>query len=268
LQNDLEGMKQQAAWSVGKPGIKDEMLGLEADTAAYSGRLRDARDFSRQAVDAAERADEKETAATYAAASDWREALFGNTGEARRRVTLPTGHTAGRDEQYFAALALAFAGDGRAQALTSDLDKRFPEDTIVQFNYLPTLRAKIAVNRGKASQAIEILRSAAPYELGMSTASYIGVGLYPAFVRGEAYLAAHQVSEAAAEFQKIIDHRGIVINEPIGALAHLQIGRAYAMQGDNVKARASYQDFLALWKDADRDIPILKQAQAEYAKLQ
>jgi DNA-binding winged helix-turn-helix (wHTH) protein/tetratricopeptide (TPR) repeat protein len=268
LQNDLEGMKQQAAWSVGKPGIKDEMLGLEADTAAYSGRLRDARDFSRQAVDAAERADEKETAATYAAASGWREALFGNTGEARRRVTLPTGHTAGRDEQYFAALALAFAGDGRAQALTSDLDKRFPEDTIVQFNYLPTLRAKIAVNRGKASQAIEILRSAAPYELGMSTASYIGVGLYPAFVRGEAYLAAHQVSEAAAEFQKIIDHRGIVINEPIGALAHLQIGRAYAMQGDNVKARASYQDFLALWKDADRDIPILKQAQAEYAKLQ
>ena len=269
LQNDAAGMEQQAAWSVGKPGIEDEMLGLEADTAAYSGRLRDAREFSRRAMDSAKRADEKETAATYSAASGLREALFGNEEEARRRVPLATAPTAGRDEQYLAALALAYAGDGgQAQALTGDLSKRFPEDTIVQFNYLPTLRAKLAVSRGDASEAIESLRTAAPYELGMSTATYIGIGLYPAFVRGEAYLAAHQGREAAAEFQKIIDHRGIVLNEPIGALAHLQIGRAYAMQGDTVKARAAYQDFLTLWKDADPDVPILKQAKAEYAKLQ
>jgi eukaryotic-like serine/threonine-protein kinase len=269
LQNDAAGMEQQAAWSVGKPGIEDEMLGLEADTAAYSGRLRDAREISRLAMESAERADEKEAAATYSAASGLREALFGNTGEAQRRITLTMARTAGRDEQYLAALALAYAGnDGRAQALTDDLVKRFPEDTIVQFNYVPTLRAKLAISRGDASEAIEGLRTAAPYELGMSTATYIGIGLYPAFVRGEAYLAAHQGSEAAAEFQKIIDHRGIVVNEPIGALAHLQSGRAYAMQGDAVKARAAYQDFLTLWKDADSDVPILKQAKAEYAKLQ
>jgi tetratricopeptide (TPR) repeat protein len=269
LQNDVAEMEQQAAWSVGKPGIEDEMLGLEADTAAYSGRLRDAREISRRAMESAERADEKEAAATYSAASGLREALFGDTGEAQRRVTLAMARTAGRDEQYLAALALAYAGnDGRAQALTDDLGKRFPEDTIAQFNYLPTLRAKLAVSRGDASGAIESLRTAAPYELGMSTATYIGIGLYPAFVRGEAYLAAHQGREAAAEFQKIIDHRGIVVNEPIGALAHLQIGRAYAMQGDAVKARAAYQDFLTLWKDADPDVPILKQAKAEYARLQ
>ncbi len=268
LQKDLQGMQQQATWSVGKPGVEDEMLGLEADTAAYSGRLKDARDFSRQAADSAERADEKEMAATYAAASALREALFGNTGEAKRGVRLPMAETAGRDEQYFAALALAFAQDGRAQALTSDLARRFPEDTIVQFNYLPTLRAKLALNRGKASEAIEALRTAAPYELGMSTATYVGIGLYPVFVRGEAYLAAHQGSEAAAEFQKMIDHRGVVINEPIGALAQLQMGRAYSMQGDNAKAREAYQDFLTLWKDADRDVPILEQAKAEYANLQ
>jgi tetratricopeptide (TPR) repeat protein len=269
LQNDVAEMEQQAAWSVGKPGIEDEMLSLEADTAAYSGRLRDAREISRRAMDSAERADEKETAATYSAASGLREALFGNAGEARRRITLAMARTAGRDQQYLAALALAYAGnDGKTQALTDDLGKRFPEDTIVQFNYLPTLRAKLAVNRGDASEAIESLRTAAPYELGMSTATYIGIGLYPAFVRGEAYLAEHQGREAAAEFQKIIDHRGIVVNEPIGALARLQIGRAYAMQGDAVKARAAYQDFLTLWKDADPDVPILKQTKAEYARLQ
>jgi hypothetical protein len=149
------------------------------------------------------------------------------------------------------------------------LNKRFPEATIVQFNYLPTLRARLAVNRGNASDALETLRAALPYELGRTTFSnYSWNGLYPVYVRGEAYLAAHQGAEAAAEFQKILDHRGIVSNSPIGALAHLQLGRAYAMAGDVVKAKAAYHDFLTLWKDADPDIPILKQAKAEYAKLQ
>ena len=152
----------------------------------------------------------------------------------------------------------------RALALADDLGKRFPEDTIVQFNYLPTLHAGLALSGNEASKTILILRAAAPYELGEVGAT----SLCPVFVRGEAYLAAHQGNEAAAEFQKILDHRGVVFNEPIGALAHLQLGRAYAIQGDTVKARAAYQDFLTLWKDADPDIPILKQAKAEYAKLQ
>jgi hypothetical protein len=152
--------------------------------------------------------------------------------------------------------------------LTDDLGKRFPEDTIVQFNFLPTLRAKLAVNRGNASEAIDFLRVSTPYELGQTTASAFGWNaLYPVFVRGEAYLAAHQGAEAAAEFQKIIEHRGIIVNEPIGALAHLQLARAYAMSGDRVNARAKYQDFLTLWKNADPDIPVLMQAKAEYAKL-
>ncbi len=143
------------------------------------------------------------------------------------------------------ALALAYAGDDeRAQTLTDDLGKRFPEDTIVQFNYLPTLRAKLAVSRGNASEAIESLRAATPYELGQTTSSTYGwTALYPVYVRGEAYLAAHQGSEAAAEFQKILDHRGIVLNEPIGALAHLQIGRAYAMQGDTAKSQGGLSGF-------------------------
>ena len=270
LQNDAEGMAQQVAWSAGKFGIEDSLLGLEADTAAYSGRLRKAREFSRRAMESAERAEEKEAAATYSAGSGLREALFGNADEARRRSALAIQRSAGRDVQYGAALALAYAGnDERPRALTDDLGKRFPEDTIVQFNYLPTLHAKLAISKGNASEAFESLRAAAPYELGVSTASVYGwTALYSVFVRGEAYLAAHQGSAAAAEFQEILDHRGIVVNELIGALAHLQIGRAYAMTGDTTKAKAAYKDFLTLWKDADPDIPILKEAKAEYAKLQ
>jgi serine/threonine protein kinase/tetratricopeptide (TPR) repeat protein len=270
LQNDAGGMAQQVTWAAGKPRVEDDLLDLEANTSAYSGRLREAREFFRRAADSAERAGEKETAATYFALSGLLEALFGNAEEARPRATLAMRRSAGRDAQYGAALALAYAGDdARAQALTDDLGKRFPEDTIVQFNYLPTLRARLTVGKGNASEALESLRAATPYELGQTTSGTYGwTALYPVFVRGEAYRAARQGSEAAAEFQKILDHRGVVLNEPIGALAHLQIGRAYAMQGDTAKAKVAYQDFLSLWKDADRDIPILKEAKAEYAKLQ
>src|SRR5208282_163461 len=251
LQNDAAGMAQQVAWSAGKPGVEDQLLGMEADTAAYYGRLGEAREFSRRAVDSAERAEEKEPAAKYSALSGLREASFGNADEARRLATLAMGRSAARDVQYGAALSLAYAGDeARAQALTDDLGKRFPEDTIVQLNYLPTLRGRFGVSKGNASDALESLRTAMQYELGKTTSA-----LYPAYVRGEAYLVAHKGGEAAVEFQKILDHRGIVLNESIGALAHLQIGRAYAMQGDTAKAKAAYQDFLTLWKDADPDIP-------------
>ncbi len=139
----------------------------------------------------------------------------------------------------------------------------------MRLQYLPTLRAKLAISHSNPQQALEMLAKAGPYELGLPAyTDYNWPNLYPVYVRGEAYLAAHQGSEAAAEFQKILDHRGVVSNEPIGALARLQLGRAYAMQGDTAKARTAYQDFFALWKDADPDIPILKQAKAEYAKLQ
>jgi len=178
----------------------------------------------------------------------------------------PTGH----DVQYAAALALAYAGEERqAQAIIDDLGKQFPENTSARFSFLPTLRAKLSLSRGNATEALDNLRTAAPYDLGVSTSGvYSWTALYPIFVRGEGYLAAHQGNEGAAKFQKILDHPGLVINEPIGALAHLELGRAYVMSGDTAKAKAAYEDFLTLWKDADPDIPILKQAKSEYAKLQ
>ncbi|HEV2315522.1 MAG TPA: protein kinase [Candidatus Acidoferrales bacterium] len=279
LQNDAAGMAQQVAQSRGVRGVEDELLDMEADTAAYSGRLRNARELSRRAVDSAEQAGEKEAAATYLATSGLREALFGNAAEARRRATLALAQSRGRDVQYAAALTFAYAGDdSKAQTLADNLAKRFPEDTIVQFNYLPALRAKFALSGRRASEAITALEPAEPYELGGTTDSAYGWDcLYPAFVRGDAYLGARQGSKAAAEFQKILDHPGIVLMEPIGALAHLQIARAYAMEAASeqgtdadaarAKARAAYQDFLALWKNADPDIPVLKQVKAECAKL-
>jgi serine/threonine protein kinase/predicted Zn-dependent protease len=268
LQNDAPGMAQQVTWAAGKSGVEDVLLALEADTAAYSGRLGEARDFSRRAVASAERAEEKETAASYEAAAALREALFGNAAEARQRAASALALSTGRDVKYGAALALALAGDAaRAQGLADELAKRFPEDTVVQFNYLPTLHAQLALSRNDASKAIEALQAAAPYELGDPTEAFNFVSLYPVYVRGEAYLAGHQESRAAAEFQKILDHRGVVFNEAIGALAHLSLARAYALQGDTVKARTAYNNLFTLCKAADPDIPLLKQAKAEYATL-
>jgi eukaryotic-like serine/threonine-protein kinase len=263
LHNDAGGMAQQVAWSAGKPGFEDVLLAGEASTAAYFGRVRKAREFWRQAVASAERVEEKETAASYEAGAAGAEALFGNASDSRRRAAAALRLSTGRDVQMWAALALSFAGDTvRAQALADDLAKRFPEDTLVQYIYLPTIHGQLAVSHNDAANAIEALQAAAPYELGS------GGALYPILVRGEAYLAAHQGNEAAAEFQKIIEHQGIVQSDPIGPLAHLGLARAYALQGDTAKARAAYKDFLTLWKDADPDIPILKQAKAEYAKVQ
>ena len=263
LQNDAAGMAQQVAWLAGKPDAEAVLLHLEADTAAYTGRLGQARDFSRQAVASAKRSGEKELAAAREADAALREALFGNLAEARKGTTEALSLSTGPYVQFAAALALAFARDAvPSQALADELGNRFPEHSIIQFNHLPTIRAQLALNRDDSSKAIEILQTARPYELSDEG------GLYPIYVRGEAYLAAHQGKEAAAEFQKILGHRGIVLNSPIGALAHLRIGRAYAMQVDTAKAKAAYQDFLTLWKDADPDIPIFIAAKAEYAKLQ
>jgi eukaryotic-like serine/threonine-protein kinase len=270
LQNDSARMAQQVAASVGQPGTEDQVLASEAETAAYFGQLRKARDFARQAMDSAVRADEQEPAATYLAISAVREALFGNANEARRRATSTLQRSTARDLKYAAALTFAFAGDdARAEALTRNLAEKYPQDTLVRFNYLPTLRGRLALNRRNASEALAGLRAATPYELGVTTFSPVfWTAMYPVYVRGEAYLGAYQGSEAAGEFQKILDHPGIVSNSPIGVLAHLQLGRAYVIEGDAAKARTAYREFLKLWKNADPDIPALKQARPEYAKLQ
>jgi len=262
-QSDSSGMAQQVAWSEGKPGLEDVLLANESDTAAYCGHLGQAREFLQRAVVSSERASEKETAASYEADGALWQALFGNQRQSRELARAALGISTGRDVQYEAALALAFTGDAfRSRALAENLAQRFPQDTVVQFNYLPTLYAKLALVRNDPAKAIENLQTALPYELGTTG------GLYPVYVRGQAYLAAHQAMQASVEFQKILDHPGVVQNESIGALARLQLGRACARYGDTAKARSSYRDFLTLWNDADPDIPILKQAKLEYAKLQ
>jgi Flp pilus assembly protein TadD len=270
LQNDAAGMAQQVSWAAGKSGVEDVLLARQADTAAYFGRLREARDFSRRAVASAQLAEEKEKAASYEAEAALREALFGNAAEGRQRAAAALGLSNGRDVKYAAALALAMTGDAsRAQALADDLAKRFPEDTLVQYNYLPTLQGRLALTRNDAPKAIQALETAAPYELGDPTEAFTFLSLYPVHVRGEAYLADSQENgKAATEFQKILDHRGVVFNEPIGALAHLGLARAYVLKGDSGKAREAYKDFFTLWKDADSDIPVLKEAKAEYVKRQ
>src|SRR5579875_300829 len=269
LQNDANGMAQQVARTQDLPGFDDQLLNLEADTAAYSGRLRDARELSRRAIESAKTAGEKDAPRIYSATSALREAWFGNADEARRRAAVALEGSPMRDVLYLSALALADSREEeQAQELADDLNKKFPEDTVVQFNFLPTLRAEIALDKGKAPEAIEDLKVAAPYELGLSTESpFNWTAMYPVFVRGEAYLAEHQGSQAASEFQKILDHRGLVLNQPTGPLARLGLARAYVSQGDIAKARAAYQDFLMMWKNADPDIPVLKQAKAEYASL-
>jgi tetratricopeptide (TPR) repeat protein len=268
LQNDAAGMKQQVDWAAGKP-IEDEMLDLEASTVAYFGRLKKAREVFSRAVALAERAENKETAAQYEAHAAWREALFGNAAEAQERAAAVLALSTGRYVQCNAALVLALAGDeARAQALAGDLVNRFPADTEVRFYCLPTIHAQLALNRNDASKTIELLQAAAPYELGEGVVQLYYSCFYPVYLRGEANLASGQGAAAAAEFQKILDHRGLVQNCPTGALARLGLARAYVKQGDTARARTAYQDFLTLWKDADPDIPILKEAKAEYVKLQ
>ncbi len=268
-QNNASEMARQVAAAAGKTGEEDLLLALDADTAAYFGHLRRARELSRQASQSAQQAGEKEASASYEAVAALREGLFGNTDRARQLTRVATEPSIGRDVYYGYGLALAYAKNANGiQRFVDGFNKRFAEDTIVQFNYLPTLHAKLALLNSNPQQAIESLKVAAPYELGLPAIGFYNwPNMYPVYARGEAYLAAHRGSEAAAEFQKILDHRGIVLNEPIGALVHLQLGRAYGMQGDTAKSRVAYQDFFTLWKDADPDIPILIAAKAESAKL-
>ena len=269
LRGDRAAMEREAARDEGNPDVGDWIFHEEASALAYSGHLREARRKSRQAVDSArESTHKRERAAMWEAGAAVREAFFGNPLEARQHATAALDFSKGRDVEYGAAFAFALVGDwAQSQALTKDLEKA-SEDTYVQFNYAPTLRALFALSHRDSLSAIELLQTAGPYELSVGSASgFFGI-LYPVYVRGQAYLLAHRYAEAAAEFQRILDYPGVVFADPVGARAHLELGRAYALSGDKIRAKSAYQDFLTLWKDADPDIPVLKQAKAEYAELQ
>lgn len=246
MKNDTAGLAQKIAWSRDSPGIEDVFLNAEADMSSYSGQLATSRDLSRAAVASALQAKQKETAANHEADAALREAFFGQIAPARKRASAALALSSGRDVQYRAALALALSGDSaRAQTLGNELKQHYPDDTIVQFMDLPTLRAQLALNRNDSARAIEELQSAAPYELGN--------GMQAIYLRGEAYLSSRDGSKAAAEFQKIIEHRTVGLNY-VRALADLGLAHAYALQNDTPRAKAACQDLLTLWKNADADI--------------
>lgn len=238
---------------------------IQSQTAAYYGRLRESRELMRRVGLAARQADQEQIGGLFAELGAISEGLLGNAELAKKQTRDVLGRFKNRDVKAVGAVALALAHDETgAQSLADDLARRFPESTLVQTTCLPSERAQLALNHGDPRKALEDLQAAVPYELGSLDGNN---PLFPVYLRGQAYLMARQGSEAEAEFQKILVHRGIVLNSPIGALAHLEIARAFALQRETAKARAAYQDFLTLWKDADPDIPVLKQAKAEYAKL-
>jgi serine/threonine protein kinase/tetratricopeptide (TPR) repeat protein len=267
LKGDVAEMERQVAWAAGKPGTEDLLLSVQSDTEAYYGRLGKARDFSRRAVDAAVRANAKEAAALWQVNAALREAEFGNSAVAKQDVASALTLAPGRDVKLFAALALARAGEtARAKTIAEELEKNYPSQTVLKVYWLPAIKAATELNAGNSTQALVFLEAAAPYELGQPPQLQLGT-MYPAYIRGQAQLMAHNGAAAVSEFQKFFDHRGVVINFPLGALAHLGLARAYVLSGDTAKAKTAYQDFLALWKDANPDIPILKEARAEFAKL-
>jgi serine/threonine protein kinase/tetratricopeptide (TPR) repeat protein len=271
LRGDSGGMQREVVAARGKSGAEELISDHQAFALAYSGQLQGATKILRRASDLAQQAAHREKAAVFETRAALWEAFYGDKLAAKPAAIAALALAKNREVQYGAALALAMAGDSsQAQTLTNDLESSFPEDTSVKFNYLPTVRAFLALNHGDPAKAIEILQVAVPYELGQPRSTQTGFfgALYPIYARGQAYLAARQGGEAAREFQKILDHPGIMVGDPIGVLAHLQLGRAYAMRGDTAKAKLAYQDFLILWKDADPDIPILKQAKAEFERLQ
>jgi serine/threonine protein kinase/tetratricopeptide (TPR) repeat protein len=271
LRSNKDQMDGVVARAKGKRGAEHRLAHAEALALAHSGRLQGAALLSNRGVDLALQAGQREAAASYRAARAVWEAVCGNTAEANRSATAALELSNGRDVQYAAGLALAVSGGfSRSEALAGDLEKRFPEDTFVKFTYVPVLRAVAALGRGTPADGLERLEITRPYELAVNGLNhdhfYLG-GLHSAYVRGEAFVAAHQYVEAAAEFQKILDHRGIVGADPIGVLAHLQLGRVSALSGDKAKAKAAYDTFFALWKDADAAVPIVKSAKAEYNRL-
>lgn len=266
LSGDTAEMERQVQWAAGRPGEEDQMLSNHADTQAYYGRLEKARDLARRASDSAVRSDAKETSAQWLAFQALREAELGNLSAARQGVARALALAPGRYVKVLAALALARTGEtSQSRTILEALEKSDPTNTYLKVYWFPVLEASIAMAQQAPDRAIVALEPALPYELGGPPP---GTTMYPAYLRGLAYLSQKNGPAAAAEFQKFLDHPGIVQNFLLGSLAHLQLARAYAMAGDAAKAKAAYQDFFVLWKDADPDIPILKEAKAEYTKLQ
>jgi serine/threonine protein kinase/Flp pilus assembly protein TadD len=266
LSGDMAEMERQVAWGAGRPGEEDQMLSGHADTQAYYGRLEKARDLARRASDSAVRSDAKETGAQWIAFQALREAEVGNVTAARQAVTRALALAPGRDVKVLSALALARTGEAaQARTILEALQKSEPDNSFLKVYWFPVIEASIAMAQQAPDRAVIALEPSLPYELGGPPP---GATMYPAYIRGLAYLAQKNGPAAATEFQKFPDHAGIVQNFLLGSLAHLQLGRAYAISGGTAKAKSAYQDFFALWKDADPDIPILKEAKAEYAKLQ
>ena len=269
LEDDTNEMKRQVDAVRGKAGMEDLLFSGESDTQAFYGQLRRARELSAQAIQSALHNGAKETAAQWHLDSALREAEFGNRAQARQEVKMALALSAPREVRILAALAFACIGDlEQARATSNQLQKEYPVNTTLIHYWLPVVRGYIELRSGHPDRTIKLLEEAVPYDLAFPLPVYSEGGtLYPPYVRGQAYLALNQGKEAAAEFQKFIDYRTIVTNYPLASLARLGLARAYALQGDIAKSRSAYQDFFALWKDADPDVPILKEAKSEFAKL-
>jgi tetratricopeptide (TPR) repeat protein len=270
LKGDQTGMDREVNLAQGPSGPNDLIVDRQGFVFAYSGRLKEAKSAVQRAVDLNRQPEQRAKVALFHLGPALWDAFFGNTFAATKGALAALDLSKDRDLEYGAGLALALAGESsRSRALANDLDMRFPEDSAVRSMYLPPIRAVLQLNGGQPLKAVELLLSSRPYDRGVPPSiapAFIGP-FYAVYVRGLAYLAAKQGAEAVAEFQKIIDGRTIVVSDPIGALAHLQLGRAFVLSGDSVKAKSAYQDFLTLWKDADPDIPVFIQAKKEFAVL-
>jgi tetratricopeptide (TPR) repeat protein len=270
VKGDRAAMDREVALA-GKPEGGDLVPGREGFVLAYSGRLQEAEARARQTADQAQPTVQPGRAALWRVGPALWNGFFGNSAAAIKNATAALDLSKDRDVAYGAGFALALAGDTlRAETVAGELSQRFPDDSSVKFTYVPTIRALLALNRHDPMKALDLLKPTVPYELGtpLCTApTFFGI-LYPVYVRGLAYLAAQRGANAAAEFQKILDRPFLVVSDPIRALARLQLGRALAQSRDTVKARAAYEEFLMLWKEADPNLPILQQAKSEYAKLQ
>lgn len=265
LRGDTAEMARQVAAASGQAGVEDILLALQSDTEAYFGRLAKARELSQTAQTSALHASANEAAALWQLAGALHEAELGDVQRARQDAGAALAASPGKNVRILAALVLARSGDRkRAGTLADELVKQYPSDTIVNDYWVPTIRAAAALDEKDPAAALEALRVTAPYETGSPSP---GIAFYPVYLQGLAYLQQGQGQQAAAEFRKMLSYRGVILNIPIAALAHLQLARAQAMSGNNAAAGKSYEDFLALWKDADPNLPILKQAQAEHAKV-
>jgi ATP/maltotriose-dependent transcriptional regulator MalT len=258
-------MAEFATSAIGKPGLEGALLFAQAWTEAFYGRFNNARALTKRAMDSARRNDAQEAAALYQVSAALVEVEAGNRKEAYAEARAALKLAPGRDVRQLAALVFAHTADiGASEKIATELDKAYPLDSMVQGYWLPSIRAAIALQRKDHRRTLELLKTASGTELSGG----VQAPLYPAFLRGKAYLAMGDGQRAATEFRKLVENRGLVGNFPLGALARLGLARAYALQANPAEAKTAYQDFLALWKNADSDIPILRQAKAEYAKLQ